>query len=118
VQLLRNQAVIAEELIVADSFMKRFFGLMGRRNFLSGQGMYFPQCQSVHMWFMRIPLDIIFVKTVDTSNKKLIITSLHSSVRPWKLFPLLDLKAKAVLELPMGTISHFDLIEGDQLCIS
>ena len=115
VQSLKNQAVIADKCFVAECFLDRLRGLIGRSRFEQGEGMLFPRCNDIHMWFMRIPIDVVFVRK-DGANWK--VTSVHESVRPWKLLPLRDGRASETLELPTGTIRRCAINDGDELCIS
>jgi uncharacterized membrane protein (UPF0127 family) len=68
---------------------------------------------------MKFEIDVIFVKQKSgTQNSKiLVVTSLYEKARPWKLTPLLDLKASGALECQAGTIQSHDLNVGDEICI-
>lgn len=118
VQILKTQRVIADKCLVRVRYFDRLRGLIGTKVLEPGMGMYFPNCNSIHMWFMSIPIDVVFVKKIRTENGKEIVqvTSLHSNVAPWRLLPVSDFRAKDVLELPAGTISKNDLRAGDELC--
>lgn len=62
----------------ANTFFKRFFGLMGKRSFQ--YGIYFPKVNSVHTFFMKENIDIIAIneeneiifKSVNTPKNKII----------------------------------------------
>lgn len=45
------------EIIVANSFKKRLYGLMGKTDI--DYGMLFPNCNSVHTFFMKEEIDIV-----------------------------------------------------------
>ena len=115
VQSLKNQAVIADKCNVAESFFTRLRGLIGTRSLATGQGVFFPRNNSIHMWFMSIPIDVIFVKRLSENTVR--VTSVHENLRPWKWLPVMDGKATDTLELPVGTIARLRIDEGDQLCI-
>src|SRR5688572_29139594 len=86
---LKDRAVIAERCKVAISFGDRLRGLIGTKRFDPGQGMLFPRSKSIHMWWMSIPIDIVFL--TETSEKgSWKVTSTHERVRPWKLLPISD----------------------------
>lgn len=110
--VLNNQGAIADKCFVAERFLERLKGLIGKARLEPGEAMYFPRCNSVHMWFMRTAIDIIFLDR----NKK--VTSVHSNVRPWKFLPVSDFSAKDTLELPPGRAAEFGIRPGDQLCLS
>ena len=48
------------KLEVMDAFWKRFMGLMGRPEMPIGDAALFHKCASIHMFFMKIPLDVIW----------------------------------------------------------
>lgn len=111
VQVIKNKAVLAEKCEIADSYWVRLKGLMGKERLAPGEGMLFPRCNSVHMWFMKISLDVIFV------DRKSRVTTLRPHARAWRILPLVDWRADSVIELPAGTIDRYDVREGDELCI-
>lgn len=62
----------------ADSFITRFCGLMGRRELAPSHGLLLEKCSSVHMFFMRFSLDIVYL---DKSFRVLYVETL----KPWQL---------------------------------
>lgn len=119
VQALKNQAVIADKCLVAECFLDRLRGLIGRPALRDGEGMLFPRCNSVHMWFMRFAIDVVFVRIEKGPHgESRRVSSVHSNVRPWKLAPLADWRANEALELPAGAASRHGLKVGDELCLS
>lgn len=116
VQLDKTKRIIAEKIVLADRYLIRLRGLIGKKSLSQGEGMYFPNCQSVHMWFMAFPIDIVFLRK--NLDGKRTVTSTHSRVKPWGLLPTSDWKANDVLELPEGTIKKEGIQPGDSLCIS
>ncbi len=105
-------AFLAEHCQVAESFVERLTGLIGKRGLASGEGLFFPRCNSIHMWFMRFPIDVVFV---DSQYR---VTSVHSGLRPWRLFPVIDFHASHALELPVGSVERAGVRKGDVLCSS
>jgi len=125
VQSLKNQALIADKCHVAECFMDRLRGLIGRAGLTSGEGMLFPRCNSVHMWFMRFPIDVVFLRASAGKRRAsaderqtYVVSSVHENVRPWKALPLMDLQASETLELPGGSTRRAGISAGDELCIS
>jgi uncharacterized membrane protein (UPF0127 family) len=85
-----------------------------------GQGMLFPRCNSIHMWFMRFPIDVVFLraqKRADGSHTY-VVSSVHEGVRAWRPHPLIDFGANDTLELPAGTVARCKIGSGDELCIN
>ena len=48
-------------LEIADTFLKRFLGLMGRKKITAGQGLLILPCNSIHMLFMRFSIDAVYI---------------------------------------------------------
>ena len=49
------------QLEIADTFLKRFLGLMGRKKIPEGQGLLILPCNSIHMMFMRFSIDAVYI---------------------------------------------------------
>lgn len=122
IQTLKNKAVIADKCSVAESFWSRFVGLMGKSGLKTGEGLWLRPCNSIHMGFMRFPIDVVFICKDGRAEGEAIesyrVTSVRENVRPWALLPISDWKAQDVLELPAGSIAKASITVGDQLCIS
>ena len=120
VQSLKNQSLIADKCYVAEHFFDRLKGLIGKREFASGEGLFFPKCNNVHMWFMKFSIDIVFLHRDQSREKGLgwKVTSVRENVSPWTWHPLMEWRASETLELPAGTIQKQSISIGDELCIS
>jgi uncharacterized membrane protein (UPF0127 family) len=120
IQSLKNQSVIADKCFVADRFLARFKGLIGTSRLEPGGGLLLSPCNDIHMWFMSIPLDVVFLRKQKSPDGALrwSVSSAHAQVQPWKLLPVRDGKAHVTLELPVGTIERCQIAKGDELCIS
>lgn len=120
IQSLKNQAVIADKCHVAMGYFDRLRGLIGRTALAPGEAMLFPKCNDIHMWFMSIPIDVVFVRALRVENGATVygVSSAHENVRPWKPLPLRDGKASETIELAAGTVRRFGIQAGDELCIS
>ena len=99
--------VLATRLEVADSGSKRTKGLLGRNGLGSGEGLWIVPCESVHTFFMRFAIDLVYL---DRKNK---VKKVRSSVGPWRISACLS--AHSVLELPAGTIRNTMTEAGDTL---
>ena len=120
IELLKNQALIADMCFVAERFLDRLRGLIGKSGLESGHGMLFPKCNNIHMWFMKFPIDVVFLRREKTAQgtTKFKVTSVRENVRPWRPHPLLDWRASETLELPVGTIRRYAIGVGDEICIN
>lgn len=65
----------------ARSFAQRFFGLMGKRSVPENCGLVFERCRSIHMMFMRVPLDVLWLAPKCGSRYQ--VMGLSSNVKPW-----------------------------------
>lgn len=86
-------AVVSERLERADTFGKRFFGLMGRKTFEGA--LWIEPCSSIHMMFVRFAIDAVFV---DAEGRVLEVVR---GVRPWIGFAACS-GARAVIEFLEG----------------
>lgn len=83
----------------ARRFLERFLGLMGIKEMPEGCALWFPRCTGIHMFFMRIPLDVIWI---GEGGK---VVRVDSGLRPWRV-AFGPKGAKGCLEMAAGT---FDL---------
>ncbi len=108
-----DRAEIASRVEVAERFASRLRGLIGRTRFDPGEAMLFPRCNSVHMWMMSIPIDVVFLKKESSGWR---VLSVHPELRPWKILPVGNFRADDTLELPAGTIQRAGIKSGEVLC--
>ena len=99
--------ILANRLEVADSAPKRTKGLLGRDGLGSGEGLWIIPCESVHTFFMRFAIDLVYL---DRRNR---VKKIRSVVVPWRVSACLS--AHSVLELPAGTIRKTMTEAGDML---
>jgi uncharacterized protein len=111
---LTRGTVLAERLAIASSLWGRFRGLMGRGSLPAGDGLFLTGTNGIHMFFMRFPIDAVFVGKAGSDGSRPVL-SVHRSVRPWiGLVPLVR-GADGVLELPVGAIDASATVPGDTL---
>ena len=102
-----RQTVLATRLEVADTGPKRNKGLLGRKGLEAGAGLWIVPCESVHTFFMRFPIDLVYL---DRGNR---VRKVRSAVGPWRLSACLS--AHSILELPAGVILSSNTQKGDKL---
>jgi uncharacterized membrane protein (UPF0127 family) len=106
--------VLAERLEVASSLWAKFLGLMGRATLPAGAGMWLPASNGIHMFFMRMPIDAVFVGRAASDGTRRVL-SVHRSLKPWiGLVPFIR-GADGVLELPAGTVEASGTERGDAI---
>ncbi|MBE5958784.1 MAG: DUF192 domain-containing protein [Lachnospiraceae bacterium] len=98
--------VICENVEVADTFFKRFMGLMYRKSMDENHGLLLDPCNEIHTFGMKFSIDTI---TISRDN---IIRYLDRDVAPRKVRPRIK-DGKKVLELSSGTIEKYELELGD-----
>ena len=97
--------VIAGQLAIADTPLRRMRGLLGRRELAPGEGMLFRRAGAIHMFFMRIPLDVVFC------DADLRVVKVVRGLAPWKTAGAKG--ATVAIELGAGGAAAVEL--GDQL---
>jgi len=101
--------VLAQAAEVADTSAKRRTGLLKHERLEPGEGLWIDPCESVHTFFMKFPIDLVYL---DKHRK---VRKVRSAVKPWRLSACL--LAHSVLELPAGTVKQSGTQVGDELAI-
>jgi uncharacterized membrane protein (UPF0127 family) len=86
---------LATRATLADGFWARFIGLQGRRALAPGEGLILLPTASIHTFFMRFPIDAVFV------DERNLVTRVGHALRPWQLGPIAS-GALYCVELPAG----------------
>jgi uncharacterized membrane protein (UPF0127 family) len=105
--------LIADRAELARSFFARGRGLIGRRSLPEGYALIiFPE-SSIHMFFMHIPIDVLFVDREDR------VIALRESLPPWHPFAgVAPWRGRYVVELPAGVIRATGTSVGDRLDVT
>lgn len=93
---------IVESAEEARSIWARFRGLMLRKNLPPGHGLVIEPCASIHMLFMRFPIDAVFF---DRDHR---VTKVARTVRPWIGMAFGGRGARGVIELPAGAAGSIE----------
>jgi uncharacterized membrane protein (UPF0127 family) len=94
-----NNKLLVDRLFLADGFLTRFKGLMGREKINPREGILLVPCNSVHTMFMRFNLDLVFL---DKNNS---VIKIIAGLGPWKIVLPVSGAVKT-LELPEGTVER------------
>jgi uncharacterized membrane protein (UPF0127 family) len=97
--------ILAAELELAGTRESRRKGLLGRESLPLGTGLWIAPCESVHTFFMRFAIDLVYL------DRKFIVKKVRTSVGPWRVSACF--RAHSVLELPAGTIETTRTACGD-----
>jgi hypothetical protein len=103
---LRNNAVLADKVKVADRPWQRLVGLLNRRSLEKGEALILKPCLSIHTLFMRFSIDVLFL---DKDNR--VIGILHS-FKPFRFSPLY-FNAVLAIEFPANTLQFTQTKIGD-----
>jgi uncharacterized membrane protein (UPF0127 family) len=104
----KQDAVVASCAEKAETFMSRFKGLLGRDGLPDGGGLHIEPCNSIHMFFMKFALDIVFL------DRELKVVRAIPGIKPWRATRVYS-EAESVLELPVGAIAQAGVAPGDVL---
>ena len=105
--------LIAAAAELADTFWSRGIGLMGRGPLPLGYALVIYPEWSIHMLFMKIPLDVLFVSADDT------VVGLRHQLAPWVPFAgVAPWRGKYVVELPVGVLASSGTQLGDRLTLT
>ncbi len=86
------------KIVIAKSFFKRLFGLMGKKNI--DFGILFPKCNSIHTFFMKENIDIV---GLDENNE---VIYKYENLPKNKIIKINnDRKKTSILELPKSASS-------------
>jgi uncharacterized membrane protein (UPF0127 family) len=108
ISLACGGALVGGRIQVASTFGRRFLGLMFRKSLPEGSGLLLAPCGSIHMCFMRMPLDIAYL------GADYRVLAVQKGLRPWRVGAAVK-GAKMVLELPVGTLARCGISPGDML---
>jgi len=105
--------MLAENAELARSFMARGRGLMGRAALPESYALIIYPEWSIHTFFMRVPIDVLFVDRADR------VVGLREAMPPSRPFAgVSPLRGRYVIEQPAGVIAATGTAVGDQLALT
>ena len=108
--LLRNDRTnrtLATRLETAFDSRQRRRGLLDRTHLDPDAAMVLAPCAAVHTFFMRFPIDVVFVRRNGT------VAGVVSNVKPWRI--AVAPRAFAAIELAPGAAAYSGTMRGDRL---
>lgn len=96
------------QLEIADTFLKRFLGLMGRKKIPVSQGLLILPCNSIHMLFMRFAIDAVYV------DKNFVVKKIVRNLPAWYGMSICA-GAHAVIELAAGEAARLNFKIGSKV---
>src|SRR5918998_5494172 len=74
----RDGRTICERCRVAETPLARLKGLLGKSELPRGEGLLLRPASAVHTWFMRFPIDVVFV------DRDLVVVGVAPDLKPWR----------------------------------
>jgi len=103
-----RDTTLAEKGWRAAKVLERMKGLLGRDGLEDGEGIHIDPCNSIHTFFMRFPIDVLFL------DKEGVVVRAFEAMPAWRMTRVYA-KAKSVVELPAGTLARTGTYEGDRI---
>jgi len=98
--------LIAQQAELAVSLCQRLQGLLGRTGLSSNEALILKPCTSIHTFFMRFPIDVLFV------DRNMRVIKAIQNIPPNRLSPIVWASSMAI-ELPAGKIGSTNTQLGD-----
>jgi uncharacterized membrane protein (UPF0127 family) len=98
--------IVCARCRLATTMLGRTRGLLGRSSLAADEGLYLDT-GSVHTFFMRFPIDVVFL------DRGLRVVGVARDLRPWRA--AWRRGARSVVELPAGAAAAAGIAPGDEL---
>jgi uncharacterized protein len=106
----RTKEQVATSVEIAATRQSRRRGLLGRDRLEDKSAMLLAPCTAVHTAGMRFAIDVVFV------DRQGFAVKIVRDLRPWRIS--LAAGARAVIEMPAGTLRWGLVLPGDRLYLS
>jgi uncharacterized membrane protein (UPF0127 family) len=107
VRNVTRETVVADRAEIANTSEKRRTGLLKHTRLAPGEGLWITPCEGVHTFFMKFPIDVVFL-----TRQRKVLKIRPNMVRSRISF---NLRSHSVLELPAGRLEETGTAAGDQL---
>ncbi len=99
--------VVCERCELADGPVSRARGLLGRTGLSQGDGLLLKPTFSIHTFFMRFPIDVVFL------DRDGAVVDVVTRLKPWRAAT--RVRARAALELAAGEAERVCVRVGERL---
>ena len=99
--------IVCDRCEIADGLVTRARGLLGRSGLDRGEGLLLKPTFSIHTFFMRFPIDVVFLDKSDS------VVAVVRKLKPWRAAT--RMRARAVLELSAGEADRVGIQVGERL---
>jgi uncharacterized membrane protein (UPF0127 family) len=108
IAIVRSDGTVAcEQCKVAATMLPRMKGLLGRKSLPSNEGILIRPAPSIHTFFMRFPIDVVFL------SRQGEVLKVAEHVAPWRARSCRH--SYAVLELAAGEAGRRGIAVGDRV---
>jgi uncharacterized membrane protein (UPF0127 family) len=97
--------VIVSKATVVKGFFQRALGLMFRKSMDSEEALIFYSAESIHMFFMKFPIDVVFL------DKNMRIIKICAALKPWRMAACLS--SRITIELAADKARETNTDVGD-----
>lgn len=111
VSIPEKAVTVGSQIDLADGFLSRLFGLLGKSGLEPGSGILIRPCSGVHTMGMRFPIDVVAL------DKNLCVVRLWRSLPPYRVTRV-SFRTHSVLELAPGQIDACGIEPGDRLALA
>jgi uncharacterized protein len=98
---------LGDSISTADTSSTRMTGLLKHTKLDEGEGLWIVPCEGIHTFFMKFPIDVLFI------DRKRTVRKVVHALPAWRI--ALCLKAHSVIEMAAGEIERTGTGVGDQL---
>ncbi len=100
--------LIVKRCALTETALERMVGLLRHKKLGSEEGLWIESCNSIHTFFMRFPIDAVFL---DANG---VVLRIYKNLSPWRMSGL-HWRARSVLELCAGSTDRLNLQTGEAL---
>lgn len=93
----KNGNVLASQVRMATSIRDRMLGLMFSDEIPGGDALWIKPCNSIHTFFMKYPIDILFL------DQNLNVVKKMEGLRPWRMTGIY-FRSSSVVEMRGGAL--------------
>lgn len=111
-ELSRGGVLLSDSVFLCESFLENGRGLLWRPALVESkqEALVLYGCSSIHMMFMRYPLDVFFM------NKQCVVQKIVRNVKPWRFAA--SNAAYYAMEVNAGATWASDIQIGDELSLT
>lgn len=93
---------------ISQSLWEKSLGVIGWRDFGKYNGLLLTQTTAIHTFFVKMPLDVVFL------DQEMKVVKILENLKPWSFSPIVW-QAKHTLELPKDAVKKHKLVVGTVL---